>query len=141
MKKLLIKTIAAATLLAALAVVSVAQSNNKRIQFAKGKTSAVETFTLPADDGITYIIGVKKWNLLKYTVTGLYTNRSEAQGLGITLTKLGSENILLETAPGEEGEYQFSDGGGDYVITVMNPGNRKANIKLKVSINAPSQDH
>lgn len=130
----MIKSLAILMMIGAFAVISFAQSNNKRVQFAKGKTSAVEKFTLPKEDGITYILGVKKWNLMYFTVTGKYSDGSDAQGLTITLTKLGSDKVLAQASPGEEIEYQF-DSDGDYVITVMNPGTMKANIKLDVSIN------
>lgn len=133
---MMIRTLAISLMIGAFALVSFAQSNNKRVQFAKGKKSAVEKFTLPAEDGITYILGVKQWQLMKFTVSGLYTDKTEAQGLEIKLTKLGEDDeVLAEAAPGEEVEYQFVNSGGDYVITVMNPGRKRANITLNVSIN------
>jgi len=136
MNKMMIKTLAISLMIGAFALVSFAQSNNKRVQFAKGKKSAIEKFTLPAEDGITYILGVKQWQLMKFTVSGLYTDKTEAQGLEIKLTKLGEDDeVLAEAAPGEEVEYQFVNSGGDYVITVMNPGRKRANITLNVSIN------
>lgn len=136
MNKMMIRTLAISLMIGAFALVSFAQSNNKRVQFAKGKKSAVEKFTLPAEDGITYILGVKQWQLMKFTVSGLYTDKTEAQGLEIKLTKLGEDDeVLAEAAPGEEVEYQFVNSGGDYVITVMNPGRKRANITLNVSIN------
>lgn len=138
MKNIVFKSLAVLMMVGALTIVSFAQSNNKRIQFAKDKNSAVEKFTLPANDGITYILGVRQWNLLKFTVTGLYADKADAQGLTITLTKLGSDKVLAEASPGEEIEHQFAD-SGDYVITVMNPGTRRANISLNVSINAESE--
>jgi hypothetical protein len=120
-------------LIGGFALISSAQSNNKRIQFARGKTSAVEKFTLPGDDGITYILRVKKGNLIRFTVTGMYTNGADAQGLTITLTEMGSEAPLAEASPGEEVEHEF-DSSGDYVITIMNPGTRRARTTLKVTI-------
>lgn len=136
MKLTMIRVLAISVLIGMFALVSFAQSNNKRVQFAKGKKSAVEKFLLPAEDGITYILGVKQWQLMKFTVSGLYTDKTEAQGLEIKLTKLGEDDeVLAEASAGEEIEYQFVNSGGDYVITVMNPGRKKANITLNVSIN------
>ncbi len=134
MKKMMTKFVAVLVIIAAFSIVSFAQSNSKIVVFAKGKKSAVEKFTLPGGDGITYIISAKQWNLMHFTVTGMYTDGTDAQGLTIKLTKLGSEKALATASPGEEVEYQF-DKDGDRVITVMNPGKRKANITLNVSIN------
>lgn len=136
MNKLMIRFVFVSMMIGMFALASFAQSNNKRVQFAKGKKSAVEKFTIPAEDGITYILGLKQWQLMKFTVSELYSNKTEAQGLEIKLTKLGEDDeVLAEASAGEEVEYQFTGGGGDYVITVMNPGRKKANITLNVSIN------
>lgn len=136
MKNFVIKSLAVSMMIAAFAMVSFAQSNNKRVQFAKGKTSAVEKITLPKDDGITYILGVKQWNLMKFTVTAVDLSGADVQGLTIKLTKLGEDDdVLAEASVGEEIEYQFVNSGGDYVITVMNESGKKAKITLNVSIN------
>lgn len=133
MKKIFINLFVVSIVIGAAAIVSSAQSNSKIVKFAKGKSSAVETFTLNGDDGINYILKVKKWNLLNATVTGSYTDGVDAQGLEIKLTKMGSEKILSTVSPGEEIEHQF-DSDGDYEITVMNHGPRKAKIKLNVTL-------
>lgn len=131
----MIKSLIILMIVGVFATVSFAQSNNKRIQFAKGKNSIVEKFTIPANDGITYIFSAKQFNLVKYTLGGLYTDGTEGQGLQIKLTKTGGKKILVESAPGESVEHQIQTGNGDYVITVMNPGPRKAKITLNFSIN------
>lgn len=134
MKNLITKFAAVLIVIGAFTVVSFAQSNNKRVVFAKGKKSAVEKFALPGGDGITYIISAKQWNLMHFTVSEMYTDGTDAQGLTIKLTKFSSPKALAKASPGEEIEYQF-DSDGDRVITVMNPGKLRANITLNVSIN------
>lgn len=133
MKKIVIRFCAVTVLIGAFAIVASAQSNSKRVQFARGEKSAVEKFTIPRDDGITYILRVKKGNLIKFTVSGSYTDGVDAQGLTITLTQLGYKGVLAQPSPGEEAEHQF-DSSGDYVITVMNPGPRRARTTLNVTI-------
>lgn len=140
MKELMIRSLVVFTMLAAFALFSNAQSNSKLIKFAKGKDSVIEKFNLPAGDGITYLIKAKQFNLIKYTVTGSYTGGVDAQGLTIELTKLGEEEVLSQGSPGEEVEYQVQNGDGDYVVTVMNPGKRWANITLNLSLNAESAE-
>ncbi len=66
-------------------------------------------------------------------MTGSYTDGVDAQGLEIKLTKMGSDKVLANPSPGEEIEHQF-DSDGDYEITVMNHGPRKAKIKLEVTL-------
>lgn len=134
MKRVLVRVFAVSMLVGAFALVSSAQSNNKRVQFAKGKTSAVEKFIIPANDGITYILRVKKGNHMKFTVSGLYADRTEAQGLTVSLNEMGYDAPLAEASAGEQVEHEF-DSSGDYVITVMNPGPRRAKITLNVTIN------
>lgn len=129
------KSLMVLMIVGAFAAISFAQSNNKVIKFAKGKNSTVEKFTIPANDGITYVFGAKEFNLLNYTVGGLYTDGTEAQGLSIKLTKMGGKKVLVESSPGEPVEHQIQTGNGDYVITVMNPGPRKAKITMNFSIN------
>lgn len=139
MKNMIIRSLAVLMVIGAFTIVSFAQSNSKIIQFAAGKTSAVEKFTLTANDGITYLFKVKQGDVIKFSVTGLYTNGADAQGLTIKLTKLDKyDDVLAEASPGEEVEYQVNSGGDDYVITVMNPGTRRANIALNLTITPTS---
>lgn len=133
MKKLIINTCFVATLLTAFAMITSAQSNSKIVPLVSGK-AVVEKFTLAAEDGIAYMLKVKNGNIVKYTVTGSYTNGADAQGLTVAMTKLRSDKVLEEAMPGEEKLYQFQS-SGDFEITVMNPGTRKANIKLNVELN------
>lgn len=123
------------------AIVSFGQSNSKIIKFPSGKDSVVEKITLNAEDGIAYMVKLKEFNLIKFQVTGSYTSGADAQGLDIKLRKADNwDETLAEASPGEEVEYQVQKGDGDYEIVVMNPGNRKANITLKLSLNAESED-
>ncbi|MFT3744650.1 MAG: hypothetical protein QM785_10205 [Pyrinomonadaceae bacterium] len=133
MRNILIKSFAASLIVVAFAIAVSAQSNSKIVPLVSGK-AVVEKFTLAAEDGIAYMLKVKNGNIVKYTVTGSYTNGGDAQGLSVALTKLGSDKVLEEAQPGEEKMYQFQS-SGDFEITVMNPGNRKANIKLNVELN------
>lgn len=133
MNRKLINFFSLSLLMALCAVVSAAQSNSKIVPLVSGKT-VVEKFTLAAEDGIAYMLKVKNGNIVKYSVAGSYTNGVDAQGLTVTLTKMGSDEMLAETQPGEEKTYQFGS-SGDFEITVMNPGTRKANIKLNIELN------
>jgi len=131
------KLVCAALVTAAVWVASVAssqaQSNNKVIEFPKQVVT--EKFTLPAGDGITYIVTAYKDNLLKFSVGGSYVDGVDAQGLEITLAKLDNHDKILATAsPGEEIEYQAKS-DGEYVITVMNPGTKRAKISARISLN------
>jgi len=135
MKKLMIKSLAVLMGIGAFTILSFAQSNSKIVKFEAGKTSAVEKIMLSTNDGITYIFNAKQGDILKFSVVGLYTNGADAQGLTISLTKFGSsDNTLAEASPGEEIEHQIQTGTDDYVITVMNPGTRRANITLNLTI-------
>lgn len=141
-RNMLIRSLVISFFIGAFAIVSNAQSNSKIIKFPAGKNAVTEKFNLSADDGINYLMqNLKQFNLVKFTVTGSYTNGADAQGLTIQLTKLGQDDeVLAEAAPGEEIEYQIQKGDGDYQITVMNPGTRRANITLNLTLNGESAD-
>lgn len=141
MKKLMMRSFVLSILIGAFALVSFAQSNSKIIKFPSGKNSVVEKFTLNGEDGIAYMVKLKQFNLVKFSVGGSYTNGSDAQGLEIKLRKSDNwDKILASAQPGEEVEYQVQKGDGDYEIVVMNPGNRKANITLNLCVNCASED-
>lgn len=142
MKKIMMRSLVVLMIVGAFALVSLAQSNSKIIKFPNGKNTATEKFTINGEDGIAYMIkGLKQFNLVKFSVGGLYTNGVDAQGLEIKLRKTNNwDDILAEAQPGEEVEYQVQKGNGDYEIVVMNPGKRKANITFTVTINGESKD-
>lgn len=135
------KSFVVSMVIAAFALVSFAQSNSKIVKFTAGK-DAVEKFNIPAGDGIAYQLqNLKEFNLIKFSVGGLYSNGSEAQGLRIKLIKADKyDKVLAAAQPGEEVEYQVQAGNGDYEIIIMNPGNRMANITLNLCINCTSAD-
>lgn len=141
MKKIVMKSFVVSIMIAAFALVSFAQSNSKIVKFTAGK-NVVEKINLPAGDGIVYLLqNLKENNLIKFSVGGLYSNGSEAQGLGIKLIKSDIyDTPLAQAQSGEEIEYQVQAGNGDYEIVVMNPGNKRANITLNVCINCASVD-
>lgn len=141
MKKMMMKSLAVLMMVGAFALVSLAQSNSKIVKFANGKNSVVEKITLNAEDGIAYMVKLKQFNLVKFTVSGSYTNGADAQGLDIKLRKADNwDDTLAEAQPGEEVEYQAQKGDGNYEIVVMNPGKRKANITLNLTLNGESKE-
>ena len=142
MKKMMMKSLVVLVMVAAFALVSLAQSNSKIIKFPSGKNTVTEKFTLNGDDGIAYMLkNLKQYNLVKFSVGGLYTNGVDAQGLEIKLRRADNwDDTLAEAAPGEDVEYQVQKGDGDYEIVVMNPGKRKANITFTVTLNGESAD-
>lgn len=141
MKKIMMKSFVVLMMVTSFALVSLAQSNSKIIKFPNGKNSVVEKITLNAEDGVAYMVKLKEFNLIKFQVTGSYTNGADAQGLEIKVRKADNwDATLAEATPGEEVEYQAQKGDGDYEIVVMNPGTRKANITLKLTLNGESAD-
>lgn len=141
LRKSLLISLALLMMIGAFVLDSSAQSNSKIIKFQSGKNSVMEKFTLNAEDGIAYMVKLKEFNLIKFQVTGSYTNGADAQGLDIKLRKANNwDENLAEAQPGEEVEYQAQKGDGDYEIIVMNPGTRKANITLNLTLNGESKD-
>lgn len=134
MRNIVIRTFAASLFVAAFAIIASAQSNSKNLRLVEAKP-VVEKFTLSAEDGIAYALrNIKNFNLIKYTVSGSYTDGTDAMGLTIELKKIGNDKLLESSSPGEEKEYQFQS-NGDFEITVMNPGRKRANITLNIELN------
>lgn len=104
-----------------------AQDGRERVKFAPGATSATLKRVVSGNSGtITFILYAKKGQLMNFTVDG-------NADLGISLSDAGSQDALLEGAPGDPNEYQIAK-TGDHFITVVNRSNRKANFTLRVVI-------
>lgn len=103
----------------------------KRIQFAKGKSSATLTGTLKANNQIYYEVGVRKGQ--KLTVT-FKSNAGNNAGITVFAPNPDGEEKLLWGADGAgNNTYEFElEYNGDYGIQVGST--RACNYTLTVSI-------
>lgn len=128
MKNLMIKSSVFLMLLTMFNFTLLAQDGRERIKFAKGKSSITLKRVVSADPGaITFILYAKKGQTMNFTVDG-------SADLGVSLSDAGSQDLILQSEPGDPNEYRIAKTGNHY-ITVVNRSNRKANFTLRVVVN------
>lgn len=127
MKKLLFKSSAVLILLAMFNLTLTAQDGRERVRFSKGKSSVTLKRHVSGNAGsITFILYAKRGQIINFTVDG-------NADLGVSLSDAGSQDAILESAPGEPNEYQIAK-TGDHFITVVNRSNKGASFTLRVVI-------
>jgi cytoplasmic iron level regulating protein YaaA (DUF328/UPF0246 family) len=127
MKKPIYSLLAAAIMIGAFALVSVAQDGRERITFAKGKTAAAFTRTISGDGGaITFIAKARKGQRMHFTV-------ESDSALNIELSEYRKQDFTIRSEPNEPNEFIVKN-TYDHYITVVNTTGSAAKFTLRISI-------
>jgi len=110
-------------------------SNEVRVQFAKGETSTMITKDIAANGSVDFLINAKKGQLLEYTV-GYDFRDSDVQAF---LTEPGMQDISHSSGPKDRQEFTIQK-SGDHRLTVNNTTKKKITITLYLDINNPEND-
>lgn len=113
----------ALTLLAA--VVCAAQSPSKRVQFARGKSSAIVSQSVPANHVNSYVLFVKKGQRISARVTSA-NGKVDLDGSNIGAGQFEESGAAAFNVPVDE--------TGDYVVYVRNRGKAATRFTLTITV-------